>query len=47
MGRRTGTPQNFFLAFIDELVKQLFIKKLLKLANTKCKHFNIYNVVFF
>ena len=27
MWRRWGTPQNFFLAFIDELEKQLFIKK--------------------
>ena len=42
-----GTPQNFCLAFTDELEKQLFIKKLLKGANKKCKNFNIYNVVFF
>ena len=27
MCRRCGTPQNFILAFIDELEKQLFIKK--------------------
>ena len=27
MRRRWGTPQNFFLAFIDEVEKQLFIKK--------------------
>ena len=27
MGRGWGTPQNFFLAFTDELEKQLFIKK--------------------
>ena len=27
MSRRWGTPQNFCLAFIDELEKQLFIKK--------------------
>ena len=27
MWRRWGTPQNFCLAFIDELEKQLFIKK--------------------
>ena len=26
--RRWGTPPNFFLAFIDELEKQLFIKKI-------------------
>ena len=28
--RRWSTPQNFFLAIIDELEKQLIIKKLLK-----------------
>ena len=39
MGRRCGTPQNFFLALIDELKKQL-LKKLLKWANKKCKNFN-------
>ena len=27
MYRRWGKTQNFFLAFIDELEKQLFIKK--------------------
>ena len=27
MWRRWGTPQNFFLAFIDELEKQIIIKK--------------------
>ena len=27
MSRRRGTPQTFCLAFIDELEKQLFIKK--------------------
>ena len=27
MGRRWGTPQNLFLAFTDELEKQIFIKK--------------------
>ena len=41
MLRRWGTPQNFCLAFIDELEKQLFIKQLLKWANKKCKIFNI------
>ena len=41
MWRRWSTPQNFFLKFIDELEKQLFIKKLLKWANKKHK-----NVVF-
>ena len=30
---RWDTPQNFCFAFIDDLEKQLFIKKLLKLAN--------------
>ena len=45
MWRRRGTPQNFCLTFINELEKQLFIKKLLKWANKICK--NIYNVTFF
>ena len=40
--RRGGTPQNFCLAFVDKLEKQLFIKKLLKWANKKYKYFNIY-----
>ena len=26
MGRRWGTPQNFFLAFTDELERQMFVK---------------------
>ena len=42
MWRRCGTPQNYCLAFIDELEKQLLIKKLLKWANKKYKNFNIY-----
>ena len=40
-----GIPQNFFLAFIDEIEIQL-CKKLLKWANKK-QNFNIYNVAFF
>ena len=47
MWRRWGTPKNFFLAFIDELEKQIIIKKLLKWANKKQNNFNIYNVAFF
>ena len=43
--KKVGTPQNLFLAFIDELEKQLLIK-LLKWVNEKGKNFNIYNVVF-
>ena len=35
MWRRWDTPQNFFLAFIDELENQIIIKKLLKWANIK------------
>ena len=35
MGRRWGTPQNFFLEFKSGL--NLFIKKLLKWANKKRK----------
>ena len=44
MWRRPGTPQNFVLAFIDELEKQIFITKLLKRAKKKQNNFNIYNV---
>ena len=40
-------PQNFFLAFIDELENTDLLKKLLKWVNRKHKNFNIYNVVFF
>ena len=45
--KRWSTTQNFFLASIDELEKQLFIKKTVKWANKKHKNFNIYNNVFF
>ena len=45
--RRWGKPQNFFLAFINELEKQLIIKKkLLRWANKKQNNLNIYNVAF-
>ena len=47
MRRNWGTTQNFFLAFTDELKKQIFIKKLLKWANKKQNNFNIYNAAFF
>ena len=44
--KKVEKPQDFFLAFIDELEK-LFIKKLLEGTNKeKCKNFNIYNVIF-
>ena len=46
MWRRSGTPQKFFLAFIDYLEKLMFIKKLLKQANQKQNNFNICNVWF-
>ena len=46
MRGRWSTPQNFFLAFIDEFEKQLIIKKLLKWGNKKQNNFNIY-VAFF
>ena len=42
---RWVTPQDFCLAFIDELEKHLF-KKLLKWANKKC-NLNIYDVILF
>ena len=43
MGRRWGTPQNFFLAFTDELEKQIFIYKNVEVGNKKQNDFNIYN----
>ena len=39
--------KKFFLAFTDELKKQIFVKKLLKWVNKKQNKFNIYNVAFF
>ena len=43
-----GTPQNFFLAFVDELEKQLF-EKLLKWANKKQRNGRIliFTMLFF
>ena len=46
MQRRRDTPQNFFLAFIGELEKQIIIKKMLKWANKKQNYSKIYNVAF-
>ena len=33
MWRRRGTPWNFFLAFIDELEKQIIIKKTVEVGH--------------
>ena len=42
-----GTPQNFFLAFTDELEQQMFIKKTVLMGvNKKQNNFNIYNNAF-
>ena len=41
--KKVETTQNFFLAFTDELEKQICIKKLLKWANKRQNNFNIYN----
>ena len=46
MQRRWGTPQNFCLAFIDELEKNYLLKKTAEVGQEKCKNFNIYNVAF-
>ena len=32
MWRKWGTPQNLFLAFVDELEKQIIIKKTLEVV---------------
>ena len=37
MWRKWGTPQNFFLAFIDELEKQTIIKKTVEVDQSKTK----------
>ena len=47
MVKMVGKPQNFCLAFIDELKKQLFIKKMLKWAYKKCNNFNIFTMLYF
>ena len=49
MWRRWGTTQNLFLAFTDELEKQLFIKKKNCWSQPfkKQNNFNIYNNAFF
>ena len=39
MWRRWGTPQNFFMAFIDELEKQVIIKKTVEVGQQKIKYF--------
>ena len=43
-----GTLHNFFLAFIDELEKQIIIKTPVEVGQKKNQNnFNIYNVAFF
>ena len=39
MLRRWGIPHNFFLAFIDELKKQIIIKKTVEAGQQKRKSF--------
>ena len=46
MWRGWGTPQNFFLAFIYELEKQI-IKKTVEVGQLKQNNFNIFNDAFF
>ena len=36
---KVGTPQNFYLAFIDELEKQLFNKKTAEVDQYKMQEF--------
>ena len=47
MWRRWSIPQNFFLAFIDELEKQIIIKKTVEVGQQKTNNSNIHNAVFF
>ena len=35
--KKWGTPQNFFLAFTDELEKQIIIKKTVEMGQLKTK----------
>ena len=44
--KKGGASQNFFLAFVDELDKKLFIKKLLKWDNKNVRILIFANVVF-
>ena len=46
MSRRWGKPQNLFLAFIDELEKQIIITKTVEVGQQKNNNFHIYNVAF-
>ena len=47
MWRRWYTPQNFFLAFIDELEKQLLIKKTVDVNKKQQKQKNIFTMLHF
>ena len=45
--KKVGHTSEFFLGFIDELEKQIIIKKkLLKWANKKQNNLNLYNAAF-
>ena len=48
MWRMCGTSQNFFLAFVDELEKQIIItiKKTVKVGQQKQNNFNIYYIAY-
>ena len=45
--KKVGHTSEFLFGIIDELEKQIFVKKLTKWANKKQNNFNIYNVAFF
>ena len=45
--KKVGHTSEFFLAFVDELEKQIIIKKTVELGQQKQNNFNIYNVAFF
>ena len=46
-GRRWGTPQNCYLAFIEELEKQLFIKKTVEVAQKNNIKLLIFTMLYF
>ena len=45
--RRWGTPQNCYLAFIEELEKQLFIKKTVEVAQKNNIKLLIFTMLYF
>ena len=45
--KKVGHTSEFFLAFVDELQKQIIITKTVEVGQKKQNNFNIYNVELF